>query len=369
MSINKLVAGAIKIAIDISPLKTSHASRGIGFYTKNLVEVLERESKGSGGRELKIIPLDFSNQQLAINNQQFNLLHYPYFDLFFRTLPLRKHSKIVVTIHDVTPLVFPEHYPPGIKGWINFQIQKFSLGKVDAVITDSENSRDDIVKYLGYPREKIHVIYLAPGENFKKLETGPSAEGWKQEIEKKYNLPEKFVLYVGDVNWNKNILGLSEACKKIKTSFVIVGKQAKEEKFDRNHIENQPLVQLIEQYGNDPNILRLGFVEDENLVKLYNLATVYCQPSFYEGFGLPVLEAMACGCPVVAAKTSSLPEICGDAALMINPYDTNDLANGLSQILENAGIARSLTNKGLKQVKKFSWEKTAKRTLSVYKVV
>jgi len=369
---------SMKIAIDISPLKTAHASRGIGFYTKNLVEALEQESKGAGEREIEIIPLDFSSQQLAITNQQFDLFHYPYFDLFFRTLPLRKHAKTVVTIHDVIPLVFPDHYPPGIKGWINFQIQKYSLKKVDTVITDSQSSKDDIVKYLGYPKEKIHVVYLAPGKGFRPITDHRSLITVRQ----KYSFPEKYILYVGDVNWNKNIPGLVKACEKVKIPLVIVGKQATEKSFDQFHPENQDLVWLQKVYQSTTSnkqslllrnkqsaIFLTGFVEEEDLVKIYNLATVYCQPSFYEGFGLPILEAMTCGCPVVAANTSSLPEICGDAAIMINPSDTNDIAHGLSQVLNDKNTARNLVNKGSKQVQKFSWERTAKSTLAVYKVV
>lgn len=368
----------MKIAFDTSPIKTGHSVRGVGSYTRNLLASLKKEID-KVSRDFEFTELN--NQQSTINYKQYDLVHYPYFDLFFRTLPLNKPTKTVVTIHDVIPLVFPDHYPPGIKGWINFQIQKYSLKKVDAVITDSENSRDDIVKYLGYSREKIHVIYLAPGENFKKMSCEAGSR-FAREIGKKYNLPEKFVLYVGDVNRNKNIPGLVKACEKVRIPLVIVGKQAAEEHFDRFHPENQDLVWLQKEYqstinnpstslrtGQQSAIFLTGFVEETDLVKIYNLATVYCQPSFYEGFGLPVLEAMACGCPVVAAKTSSLPEICGDAALMVNPSDANDLANGLSQILKDANIAHDLATKGLKQVKKFSWEKTAKSTLAVYKVV
>ncbi len=352
---------SVKVAIDISPIKTGHKVRGVGMYTQRLVETLQRIGELENQR-IRIDPFDSSHEPSAMSHQRFDLIHYPYFDLFFLTLPLRKIAKTVVTVHDVTPLVFPEHYPPGIKGKIKFLIQKLSLQSVSAVITDSQNSKNDIFKYLNYPEDKIHVVYLAQGDGFKKLEI----DNWQLVTRRKYSLPDTFVLYVGDVNWNKNVLGLVKACKKIKVPLVVVGKQAVQEDFDRWHIENQSLVQLIGLYGKDPEIKRLGFVPEEDLVKIYNLATVYCQPSFYEGFGLPVLEAMACGCPVVVAKTSSLPEICGQAAVMVNPNDSNDIAWGLKKVLSDVKIKEMLIEKGITQSKKFSWKRTALQTLKVY---
>jgi len=372
---------SVKVAIDISPLKSSHAVRGVGSYTKNLVEALEQEGKRPACRrgrvkeqELKIDFIDFRDQQynnLAI--KQFDIVHYPFFDLFFLTLPLKKITKTIVTIHDVIPLVFPEHYPPGIKGKLKFQIQKFSLQGTSAVITDSENSKKDIVKYLSYPEEKIHVVYLAPGKEFKKLsrEAGSCSAG---EIRRKYNLPEKFVLYVGDVNWNKNIQGLIRAFAQLQQTtdnigysigLVLVGKAFKDEGLE----ETKEILQLIKKLGLEERILRLGWVSEEDLVKIYNLAIVYCQPSFYEGFGLPVLEAMACGCPTVVAKTSSLPEICEEAAIMVNPENIDDIAKGLDKVIGDQKICDTIIKKGLDQAKKFSWEKTAKETINVYRKV
>lgn len=345
--------------IDTSPLKTTHAARGIGFYTKHLVESLREFCKGEKYKDVEI-EVNRKNKEKA-----FDLIHYPYFDLFFSTLPVRKRGKTVVTIHDVTPLVFPNKYPPGLKGKVKFAIQKFSLGGVGAVITDSQNSKKDISKYLGYPKEKIYVVYLAPREIFKPVSDLLLLDG----IRNKYKLPLKFVLYVGDVNWNKNVLGLVKACKKIGTPVVIVGKQALGENFDRTHIENKPLVQLVKLYGEDRGVLRLGFVSDEDLVGIYNLATVYCQPSFYEGFGLPILEAMACGCPVVSSKTSSLPEICGGGALMVDPENDGEMARGIKTLLDDRKKRVKFQEKGFRQVKKFTWEKTAQETLEVYRKV
>lgn len=344
----------MKVAIDISPLKSSHRFRGIGAYTKNLVKSLQSLKK----RDFELVLIE--KDEIP---QDCDLIHFPYFDLFFTTLPLIRKKKTVVTIHDVTPLVFPRYYPPGIKGRLKLEAQKIALRTVDGVITDSQNSKKDIVKYLNYPKEKIHVVYLAAADIFKPITNHQSLATVKH----KYHLPNKFVLYVGDVNYNKNILGLVKACKLIKTPLIIVGKQAVQKKFDKTHIENQSLVQLIKLYGKDKEVIRLGFVPDKDLVAIYNLATVYCQPSFYEGFGLPVLEAMACGTPIVTSNKSSLPEIAGKAAVFVDSYDINDIANGLTVAIEDEDLREDLIEKGLKQVKNFSWEKVADETYKVYK--
>jgi glycosyltransferase involved in cell wall biosynthesis len=346
----------IKIAIDVSPLKSAHKFRGIGFYTENLVKALQ--SFGTDKLTIKLAKTGRASSDC-------DLIHYPYFDFFKQTLPLVKKLKTIVTIHDVIPLVFPKHYPPGVRGRLNFCLQMIALKGVKAVICDSQNSKRDIFKYLHYPQEKIFAVYLAPGDRFKPIDSQNILNSTKQ----KYNLPEKFVLYVGDVNYNKNLVGLAKACKTIGMPLVIVGKQAVQQKFDVAHIENQPLVQLVKLYDGDKDIRRLGFVPTEDLIAIYNLATVYCQPSFYEGFGLPVLEAMSCGTPVVCSNRSSLPEIAGEAAILVNPYNINSIATGLKRAINNKDLRKKLIEKGLGQARKFSWEKVAKETYEVYKKV
>lgn len=346
----------MKVAIDISPLKSAHRFRGIGAYTKHLVEALQ---------SIKLKDFEVVLIEKDEIPQDCNLIHYPYFDLFFVSLPLMRKKKTIVTIHDTTPLVFPEHYPPGIKGRVRFEAQKMALRTVDGVITDSKNSKKDIVKYLGYPKEKIYVVYLAAADIFKPI----TNRRLLVTVKKKYHLPNRFVLYVGDVNYNKNILGLVKACKSIKIPVVIVGKQAVQKNFDKTNIENQPLVQLIKLYGRDKDVIRLGFVPNGDLVVIYNLAMAYCQPSFYEGFGLPVLESMACGTPVVTSKKASLPEIADKAAVFVDPYDINDIANGLTVATEDKDLREDLIKKGLKQAKKFSWKKVANETYKVYQKV
>jgi len=348
-----------KIAIDSGSLKSGHAVRGVGVYTRELT----RELKKLRTKEIKIEVVDFEKVDLS----RYDLVHYPYFHPYFLTLPLSKPTKTVVTIHDLIPLIYPKHYPPGIRGMFKFKLQKYLIKRVDGIITPSETSKKDIVRFLGIPQEKIKVIYEAPKEIFKILDT---SDQMLDKIEKKYKLPKKFVLYVGDVNFNKNILGLAKACKIAKVALVIVGKQAADEEVDLSHPENRSFAELLKKYGDDPKIKRYGFVPDKELVAIYNLASVYCQPSFYEGFGLSVLEAMACGTPVVAAKTQALVEItqdsAGQAALFADPKNPKDIAKMLKEVMGNSKTKEELIEKGLERAKEFSWTKAAKYTIEYY---
>lgn len=349
-----------KIAIDTLPLSTGHAARGTGVYTKNLISALEKSLKNSD----KVVLDKFVFKDNLNKLSEYDLVHYPYFDLFYHSLPNNNKMKTVVTVHDVTPLLYPQYYPPGIKGKVNFYLQKKALKNIDAVITISETSKKDIVRFLDIPKEKIYPIHEAPNFVFKKQNAK-----FVQSIKLKFNLPNNFILYIGDVNWNKNLINLVEAVKKINAKLVIVGKQAVSTDYDKYHIENKPLKELQEKYGGNTSILRLGYVEDRDLNAIWQLATVYCLPSLYEGFGLSVVEAMDAGVPVVCSRTQALVEVAGDAALYFDPKSIDDMAHQIKNLLEDKKLQDSLVSEGSRQVKQFSWEKTATETLKVYKNV
>src|SRR3989344_5524277 len=221
----------MRIAIDTSPLKTGHESRGIGVYTRNLVEEFKSEKW-----DFDFVFFDGKNYPADVD-----LVHYPYFDLYFRTLLLRRDKIRIVTIHDVIPLVFPQHYPAGIKGRINFFFKK---------IADQ--------KFLN-------------------------------EVSSKYKLPKKFVLYVGDVNWHKNIENMLKAVKISNIDLVMVGKALVDDKIPQTRAINS----LIGKLELNKQIIKTGFIEEDDLAAIYNLAKLTLLPSYYEGFGLPVLESMA----------------------------------------------------------------------------
>jgi len=327
-----------RVGFVITPLSSGHAVRGVGFYTKRLLNHMKPMASDLGFEILEI------GSYLEFRNSNLDIVHYPFFDLFTASLPIIKSTKTVVTIHDVIhdviPLVFPDHYPPGVRGWINLQFQKLSLSNVDRVITDSFYSLTNINKFLGVPPHKLRLVHLAADPVFKKIPHPAN----------KYNLPSKFVLYVGDINYNKNIPLLVQACKKLSLPLVIVGKQALEmEKLNLSHPELRHLRDI-----NWSGVTRLGFVDD--LVDIYNLASVYCQPSLSEGFGLPVLEAQACGTPVACSRSGSLPEVAGDTVVYFDPYSVDNIVSSLSAAIKQKRVV----------VNTFSWEKTASQTLMVY---
>lgn len=334
----------IKVGFVTSPLTNANSVRGVGSYTRRLLPELQKQAPRFGF-EISEIKNDYE-----LRTMNYELVHYPYFDLFKHTLPIFKNTKTIVTVHDVIPLEFPDHYPPGLRGWFNLQLQKLALSRVERVITVSYHCIKSIHKYLGVPHEKLKLVYEAADPIFKKI----------SKPENKYHLPKKFVLYVGDINYNKNIPNLIAACQKAQLPLVIVGRQAKElEKMDLSHPELSHLsmnYELITQHS-----IRLGFVSDADLVDVYNLATVYCQPSFSEGFGLPVVEALACGTPVACSRASSLPEIAGDNATYFDPHDVNAMAIAIRKAMNYE--LRTMNSS------QFSWAKAAAETLQVCREV
>ena len=332
----------MKIAIDSGPLTSGHSVRGIGFYTKELLKAFDIDG------------VDISKADLG----SYDIVHFTSFKPFEVSIPFSKPkgTKFVLTIYDLIPLIYPSHYPSGIKGNLRLLINKYLISKnIDAIITISETSKKDICRFFGVNPGKVFVTYLAARPIYKKMENGLHPEGrkWKAEISKRYNLPDRFALYVGDVNYNKNIPNLIEACKIAKIQLVIAGKQAKEIKDGKVNLNHPELSHL--KSVDWSNVKCIGFVSDEDVVKVYNLAKVYIQPSLYEGFGMPVLEASACGIPVVAAKTQALVEILGTGARFVNPNDPKDIAKGILD-----------PNIDIKLPRIYSWDETAKQTLEVY---
>lgn len=344
----------IKVGIDTLPLRNQSAFRGVGNYTQNLIEGLNQYCCN-----LQVIAGDWRNFW-----QKVDLVHFPYFDFFFPTLPLLKGKKIVVTVHDCIPLIFPEQYKPGIKGRIKFFFQKSHLKKADAIITDSRSSKRDITRFLSFSEEKIHVVYLAPSPQFKIIKS----QDLLSSVAKKYRLPKKFVLYVGDVNYNKNLLRLIESFSLVSEEnlfLVLIGKAFE----NKNLPEVKDIVKKVNELSIAEKVKFLGYIPLEDLVVIYNLASVYCQPSLYEGFGLQILEAMACGCPVVTSNVSSLPEIAGNAAVLVNPEKTKEIAKAIYSIISDKSFVLNLKDRGLKQAKNFSWKKTSLNTGEIYEKI
>ena len=351
----------MKIAINNIPLKSAHNTRGIGYYTNHLLDVFSRD------RSLDI--QEFSNLDEVKNA---DVIHYPWFDLFFHTLPITKRFPTIVTIHDVIPLIFSRNYQVGLKGRMNFMLQKIALSNCRHIITDSIVSKVDIVRFLKFKESKITVIPLAADERFKLLRSSTKL----LYIKRQYHLSDRFLLYVGDANWVKNLPFLIEGFKQLIQSpgfedikLVLIGGVFLKDVENIDHPELKSLKltnRLIKQYGLETRIIRPGQVEEDELVAFYNLATVYVQPSFYEGFGLPILQAFACGTPVISSDRGSLTEIGGKAAVYFDPTNIRQFISVSQEILENKSLQDKLSKLGLGQAARFSWKKVAEETKSVY---
>lgn len=350
----------MKIFLNKIDMQGGHEGRGIGVYTR----LLERELSA------------LENVELVESAEAADLIHYPTFDLFFPTLPFRGRKPKVVTIHDVIPLEFKNHYPVGVKGMINHWRQSLSLARVKKVITDSTYSAEMIEQHLGVKRDKIAVVGLASSLEPSLVESilaQPDLEERIAGLRAKYQLPARYLLYVGDINYNKNLPALIEALSSLPKDLglAMVGKNIKPQAIP----EWRAIEQALSKLAGDDAASRVVMINDlpgseaANLVRLYHGAAAYVQPSLSEGFGLPVLEAMACQTPVVATRAGSLPEVVGDFGLLANPTPT-----GLSQAINHLLLLPDYQRQRLVEAAAdwaatFSWQETARQTAAVYQEV
>lgn len=350
----------MRVALNVYPLKSAHKDRGIGYYTKNLLEQLKKDAS--------IEVVEFTSLSEVKNA---DLVHYPWFDFFFHTLPIRKKFKTVVTIHDVIPLLFSKDHPVGFKGKYNFILQKLALKNCQHIITDSNISKVDISKYLKQDEKKISAIHLAANANFKK-----QTDTKLIHIKRKYNLPNRFILYVGDTNWIKNLPFLIEGFNKLSkinifndVKLVLINGVFLKNLENIDHPELRDLKkvnELIKDYDLIDKVLRPGDLDLDELISFYNLATVYVQPSLYEGFGFPILEAFACGTPVLSSNRGSLIEVGGNAALYFDPTRMDQFTSLLKDILSDKSLQSKFAKLGLKRSENFSWKKVIYETKEVY---
>jgi glycosyltransferase involved in cell wall biosynthesis len=346
-----------KIAIDVSPLSDGNSTRGVGYYTRNLVSALQKEIKINPDYKNYQIELVTDNSKLVTG---FNLVHYPYFDPFKLTLPSNQISEIV-TCHDLIPLAYKKHFPVGLKGKIKWLIQKHRLQKANYIICPSFSAKYQILDQITYPSDQIFVTYEAATPDFKKI----TDDKFLKNIKAKYQLPDDFILFVGDINWNKNIPTLVKACLRLNYPIVIVGLAATKKVPD--HPWTKDILWLQSQ--NSPLIHCLGFVPDQDLPSIYNLAKIYCQPSYSEGFGLPLLQAMQSGTPVCYSEDSCLPEIMDFNGEYFDPYSQISLENSLIKLWEDEKLRQKYSKDGQIRAKSFSWKYTALQTLALYQLI
>jgi len=274
-------------------------------------------------------------------------------------LPKDKKCPFVITLHDVIPYKMPETVSDRYLKIFNEELPRL-ISLCDGIITVSNYSKEDIVKAFNFPREKIHVTYLA-GENI--YRTMDKIES-KNVIKKHYSIDGDYILYIGGFSPRKNIMGLIEAFSKLvplldkDIKLVIAGKHGISYNIYKNRVEELHLADKI---------IFPGFIELEHLPYLYNAAKLFTYPSFYEGFGLPPIEAMACGVPVIASNVTSVPEIVQDAAILVDPYDIDNIFNAMYTVLCDDALRSTLIAKGLTRASELTWTDTAKKTLQAYK--
>ena len=291
-----------------------------------------------------------------IRKMQPDLCHFPN-----NTAPLCQNSPAVITIHDASLFLHSRHHPPSRLVALRLLLP-YVARRATAVITVSHYARRDLMRVLQLPAEKVHVIYEAAPDGFQPLDD-PSQ---RHHIKTRYNLPDKFVLFVGTIEPRKNLKRLIGAMAKLRqrgdeTRLVLVG--------PNGWLINGSLEEEVERLGLKGAVQNLGYVPQADLPGIYSLATVFAFPSLYEGFGLPPLEAMACGTPVLTSQQSAMAEICGEAAYLVDPTQEEAIAEGLACLLADADQRDYLRRCGLARAQQYSWERTARETAVVYEKV
>jgi glycosyltransferase involved in cell wall biosynthesis len=287
-----------------------------------------------------------------------DLVHFPHFNA-----PIFYPYKRLTTIHDIIPKFFPGHKQ---KSWYRKKAYeltlKTSLKKSQKIISVSQSTKQDLIKYFYVPAEKIVVVNLGIENHFQVIENYAKIK----ELKEHFQITKPFLFFISVWRNHKNFIGLIKAFEKLKNQNdfdyqLVLGGQ------EDPHFPD--IRQAIDSSPNKNDIITPGFISDENLPLFYNAAELVIIPSFYEGFGLIGLEAMACGTPVISSKTSSSPEILGSAALYFDPYNIAEMAQTIKKVLANPELQNELRQKGLIQVKKYSWTDCSQKTLNLYREI
>ncbi|MBE3097701.1 MAG: glycosyltransferase family 4 protein [Planctomycetes bacterium] len=364
----------MRIAIDARKLQDF----GIGTYIRNLLHQLARLDQATeyillcrgqdaglaqqlGANFRSVVeparPYSVSEQfriPIALIHEHVDLFHAPHY-----VLPPLVPCRSVVTIHDCIHLMFPQYLPNRLAYTYARASIWAATRRADRILTVSESSKSDILRCFNVPADKIVVTYNAIDERFL---TEP-AEADMVRARERYQLTNPFILYVGNIKPHKNLERLIEAFTQVRRqgfdqlTLVIIGDQIS---------KYQSLRRAVHQHKLHKHVRFLGFVAPETLSALYRLARVFVFPSLYEGFGLPPLEAMASGTPVLSSNVSSLPEVLGEAALLVDPYSADAIAEGIVRLLTDEALRATLKARGLARVRLYSWEESVRRVREVY---
>ena len=348
--------------IGIDTQSTLGRKTGIGLYTANLLRALARVAPQHEYVELSWGRAAELRTDQRLRWQQFelprraratgvDLLHVTGFDA-----PLWRPCSVVLTVHDLIGLLFPTNLPPVSRFYWSRWMPR-TIRWADRIIAVSRHTQSDLNRVLGIPEDRIEVIHNGVNEVFQPLQDHEALET----VRRKYGLPPTIILYLGTLEPRKGLDTLITAYGGLAPDapydLVIAGKRG---------WYTEPLFQQVEALGLGRRVHFTDYIPDKDLPALYNLGKVFVYPSRYEGFGLPALEAMACGSPVVCTDAASLPEIVGDAALLVPPDDADALAAALRRVLDDGGLQAKMRARGLERARRFTWEETARRTAQVY---
>jgi glycosyltransferase involved in cell wall biosynthesis len=291
---------------------------------------------------------------MALSRERVDLLHEPHY-----TLPPATRCRAVVTIHDCIHLMFPQSLPNRLAYVYARSSIWMAARRADRVMTVSEASKRDILHFVDIPPDKISVIHNAIDERFLR----PTDEAQMDRVRQRYQLNDPFALYVGNIKPHKNVERLIDAFGRARAGgledlrLVIVGED----------VSKYPgLRQAVHRHRLDKFVRFLGFQPHETLSSFYRLARVFVFPSLYEGFGLPPLEAMACGTPVVTSNVSSLPEVAGGAALLVDPHDSDAIAEAICKAVSDEDLRKTLIDKGTARARDFSWAQSVAAIHKIY---
>jgi glycosyltransferase involved in cell wall biosynthesis len=360
----------MKIAIDAHSLGTG--SGGNEIYTENLINALSQIDKENeytiytNPDTILTLPANYKIIKIKTKNRWLRPLYLKYLieknspDVYHSQyfLPLSCNRASIITIHDASFLTHPEWFTNREKFIFNFLNN--SIKKSKKIIAVSGFLKSELLKFFDIEKYKIDVIYNGVSEIFKP----DISDSLISKIKLKYSLPDNYILYVGRFNVRKNISILIKAFSffkrrnKIDFKLVLVGKK---------DWKSQNLKKLVSKLNLSDKVKFIDYLPYSDLPAIYKNAKLFVFPSFYESFGLPPLEAMACGIPCITANTSAFPEITQDATLKINPNDAEELAAAIERLIFDQSLINSYIAKGLELTKQFTWAKTAKKTLDTYR--
>jgi len=278
-----------------------------------------------------------------------------------------KKTRLIVTVHDLSFERYPKTFSVRRRFWHIFVNPKKICERADKIITVSESSKKDIIDLYGIDAKKIKVIYSGVSERFRVISRNDEK---LIRVKEKYHLPYKFVLYLGTIEPRKNIKGVIQAYVQMRENAM-----ADEKSYELSNYQlviagsagwlSEEIFSEIEKFEFKNSIKVINFVDDLDKEFLFNLASLFIYPSFFEGFGFPVLEAMSCGVPVIASNNSSISEIAGDAAILIDPTRPQEISNAMKEVLLTGNLRSILIEKGVVRAKEFNWQKTARSTLNI----